>query len=170
MATIHAHLRVDCGAMRCDLGFSNCKSLNSGLCSVKMPHSGTFLRIFLTRCSRGAPQANLRLALRFRASAPHCAPSCMVLACRFPHAYVFALYSLIDGTLERGTHEIRRAQRRNQGRDEGARQCASRYSAPGARRDQEYRGQRAPRGDRCRRRRHAQARHQADGRNARGLY
>lgn len=68
---IYAHLRVDRGAMRCDLGFSNCKSLNSGLCSVKMPHSGTFLRIFLARCSRGAPSSKLAPASRFRASAPH---------------------------------------------------------------------------------------------------
>ena len=159
MATIYAHLRVDCGAMRCDPGFSNCKSLNSGLRSVKMPHSGTFLRIFPARCSRGAPSSKLASRAPLSRIRTARAPSCMVLACRFPHAYVFALYSLIDGTLERGTHEIRRAQRRNQGRDEGARQCASRHSAPGARRDQEYRGQRASRGDRCRRRCYAQARH-----------
>ncbi|MBE5712042.1 MAG: hypothetical protein EGQ84_06690 [Slackia sp.] len=71
MATIYAHLRDDCGAMRCDLGFSNCKSLNSGLCSVKMPHSGTILRIFLARALAVRLQTNLCPALRFRASAPY---------------------------------------------------------------------------------------------------
>lgn len=69
---------------------------------------------------------------------------------------------------KRGNHEIPGAARRSEGRAEGARQTARVHPAPGARRSEEHRGERAPRDHGRRRRRHAQARDQADEGDARG--
>ena len=71
VATIYARLRVDCGAMRCDLGFLIASRSTQVYARSKCHIRAPFAHISGTLLSRCALKANLRPALRFRASAPH---------------------------------------------------------------------------------------------------